>query len=719
MSALDVALECAARGWHVFPCGPDKRPLTRHGFKDASCDPAAVRALWEAHPAASVGIATGASRLVVVDLDCKKGARGLDEWRRLVAELGAQLEDTTLVDTPSGGNHVYYRANGHRVGSTAGKLAPGIDTRAEGGYVVGAGSPGYLYVEGHGPERLAALPAALGERLAYATAKPAAARPSDSGEVIAEGRRDATLASLAGSMRRRGMTAEAIGAALRAENAARCRPPLPERDVARIAESVARYEPAPPLPVVAAGPPLEDCTDSGNAARFVRLMGAHVLHVADEWYVWDGRRWERDLTHLVEALMGEALLSIFTEAAGAGDPENAKKLAGWAVSSRAAAKLRAALEVARSARSIVRRPDELDADAYLFNVRNGTLDLRSGELFPHDPARLLTKLAPVDYRPEARSDLWERVLIEAADGDGELVAALQRMAGYCLTGDCREEVFFFVHGPQASIKSTFLGALEATWGDYAAAVDPETFLARRDVGGPRDGIANLEGVRLAVCAEFDRGRRMAEAQLKQLTGGDKVRARRLYQNEREFRFTAKIAMHANDVPAMSDTDGAVWRRHYGIPFARSIPEERRDPTVKARLCDPAESGAAILAWAVAGCLEWQRRGLGRPPAVLRETQDVRASMDPLTDFFEECCVFEAGAWTSSAALREAFERFSKTYGRAHIGAKEWGQRLSARGLRGQKSRHARGWLGVRVVGDDAVTSFCPGDFEPAGTEGGQ
>jgi len=243
-AGLSVALECAARGWHVFPCGANKQPLTKHGFKDATTNPEGVQALWASCPQASVGVATGASGLVVVDLDCKNGQPGLDEWHKIVSASEEPLEATTLVETPSGGIHVYYRANGHRVMGAAGRLAPGIDTRAEGGYVIAGGSPGYLYVDGHGPERLAPLPPGLGEKLAFAKRRTSDEKPAGQ---IPEGRRDATLTSLAGTMRRRGLSEDAIYAALAAENKASCKPPLPDGQVRKIANSVGRYEPSRPV----------------------------------------------------------------------------------------------------------------------------------------------------------------------------------------------------------------------------------------------------------------------------------------------------------------------------------------------------------------------------------------------------------------------------------------------------------------------------------------
>lgn len=238
---LSIALECAARGWAVFPCNAQKQPLTKNGFKDATTDEERIRYFWGKKPQASIGIATGMSGLVVVDLDVKGAANGYDAWCDLAGEGRGRLEATTIVETPSGGQHLYYQANGHKVASSASKLAPGIDVRAEGGYVIAAGSPGYLYVEAHGPERVAHLPGLLARRLVYAENKPSLI--PESSLVIPQGRRDATLASIGGTLRRRGVAEAAILAALTAENKAHCRPPLPQKDVERIAHSVARYEP--------------------------------------------------------------------------------------------------------------------------------------------------------------------------------------------------------------------------------------------------------------------------------------------------------------------------------------------------------------------------------------------------------------------------------------------------------------------------------------------
>jgi hypothetical protein len=241
-SKREMALRYAARGWPVFPCrAGDKKPLTAHGFKDATTDPEQINAWWSENPQANIGIACGAARLVTVDVDVKNGALGLESWQALCHELGSEIGDTAVARTPSDGRHYVYRANGHELRSSAGKLASGLDVRAQGGYIVAPGSETpegvYEWLTDCEP---AELPAALAERPAEADASPA--EPRTDAE-IPVGRRNTTLMSLGGNMRRCGFGEPAIVVALLEENK-RCAPPLLEREVLGIAASVTRYAPA-------------------------------------------------------------------------------------------------------------------------------------------------------------------------------------------------------------------------------------------------------------------------------------------------------------------------------------------------------------------------------------------------------------------------------------------------------------------------------------------
>lgn len=278
----------------------------------------------------------------------------------------------------------------------------------------------------------------------------------------------------------------------------------------------------------------------------------------------------------------------------------------------------------------VHYPKDYDVDTMKLNVVNGTIDLRTGRLLPHNPADFITKLSPVEYDPDAQLDLWDEVLDTATDSDTDLQDFLQTTVGYSLTGDVGEEKLFFVHGPTATSKSTFLEAIKSTLGDYAETADFESFLRKPPQSGTlRNDIASLAGKRFVTSIEVDEGRKLAEGLIKILTGGDKIKARFLYHEGFEFVPQFKLWLAANHEPKISDNDDAIWRRIAKVPFTHALPKKDRKPTVKATLRNPAIAGSAILAWAVKGCLKWQKEGLVVPEVVERATENYRLEQDPL------------------------------------------------------------------------------------------
>ena len=214
--------------------------------------------------------------------------------------------------------------------------------------------------------------------------------------------------------------------------------------------------------------------------------------------------------------------SIYTEAASAGDEVQRKALGEHARKSESESRIKAAIELAKSEPGVPVLPDQLDVDPWLLNATNGTVDLRSGKLRPHCREDLITKLAPVAYIPDATLTQWDDFLADTTNADTDLIGFLQRAVGYSLTGDCREEVLFFVHGPAAAGKSTFIEVIKAALGDYTRTADFESFLQRRDVGATRNDIARLAGARFVASIEVDEGKRLAEGLIKNLTGNDTV-----------------------------------------------------------------------------------------------------------------------------------------------------------------------------------------------------
>ncbi|HOL73180.1 MAG TPA: phage/plasmid primase, P4 family, partial [Bryobacteraceae bacterium] len=418
-------------------------------------------------------------------------------------------------------------------------------------------------------------------------------------------------------------------------------------------------------------------------------------HPQKTWWVWTGRRWEPDRNGAVMDLAKSVARELYQAAWEIPDADRKKQTALWAIRSESTDKKKAALVSAQSEPGIPILPEQFDADPFSLNCLNGTINLRTGELRPHRREDYCTKLAPVVYDPSARSPLWERFLREACCGDEDLISFLQRAVGYSLTGSTAEEKLFFVHGPAAAGKSTFLEAIRATLGDYAKSADFETFVQRREAGAVRNDIAELAGRRFVVSIEVDEGKRLAEGLVKLLTGGDTVRARFLYQESFEFLPQFKLWLAANHAPKVKHDDSAMWRRILRIPFEHVIPKEQRDPSIKARLKDLKESGPAILAWAVQGCLLWQKEGLGVPTVVEEATEQYRLDMDPLRDFLADCCVLAPNAWATAKDLRQAYEAYCRDHGEKRpLAPREFAACLRSRGCGSDHRRAGNVWIGV-------------------------
>lgn len=442
-------------------------------------------------------------------------------------------------------------------------------------------------------------------------------------------------------------------------------------------------------------------TDLTNAERFVERHGDDVRYCVSwrSWLVWDGRRWRKDDTQAAQLLAQETVKAMYTEAAAETDTERRKLLSRHAVRSEAANKVAAMLASAEP--MLPMRPTDFDTDPWVLNVLNGTMDLRTGELRPHRREDLITKLAPVEYDASARRELWEQFVRVSTKGDDELSAYLQRCAGYTLTGRATEFSVFFVHGPSWSGKSKFLGALRDVLGvDYAVQTAFKTFLATRQGGGASNDIADMKGARMVLAIEANKGERFNEAMLKQMTGGDDMRARQLYQNNEQFKPQMKIWLASNHKPRVSDDDGAMWNRMNIVEFTHVMPENDRDLNLGDKLALPANR-SGVLAWAMRGCLAWQRDGLKPPPIVRDATRRYREEMDPLGDFFDAHCVFGADAWVNWFDLRGAYISWAQRNDVRHpLPEEAFRRRLRDHGCEPKVRRNQRGWLGVQLAREE-------------------
>lgn len=431
-------------------------------------------------------------------------------------------------------------------------------------------------------------------------------------------------------------------------------------------------------------------TEDRLALEFTRRHrdDLRYVHTWGQWLKWTGTRWAPEHTlrvfDLARDVAREAVL-------GTKDAKVRSRI-------ESASTVAAIVTLARADRAHARVTEDFDADAWLLNTPGGTIDLRTGELRPHRREDGITKTTPVT--PAASpSALWLDCLATWTGGDDELTAFLRRFSGYCLTGSVREEVLPIVHGPGGNGKSKFVETLrDALGSDYAGGVAMETLVVTAGEQHPTD-VADLRGKRLAVAVETEEGRRLAESKVKQLTGGDRLRARFMRRDFFEFAPTHKLLVVGNHRPVLRNVDEAMRRRLLLIPFEAVIPPENRDPELAAKLRGELPG---VLRWALDGCAEWQAGGLRPPARVLAATESYFETADALGRWAEERLVFAASASVAKADAWASWKSWAETNGEFVGSERRLTEYLSRRpGIDETRlgAARTRTWIGLGIRGD--------------------
>jgi putative DNA primase/helicase len=393
-----------------------------------------------------------------------------------------------------------------------------------------------------------------------------------------------------------------------------------------------------------------DLTENALAHEFTRRHRDELryIHEWGKWLRWDDARWDNERTLAVFDLARAIAQRI-------GEGARNDKLRARV---EAASTVAAIVTLARADRAHARVTEDFDADPWLLNTPAGTVDLRAGEMHPHRREDGITKVTPVSPSDEAPA-LWFDCLKTWTRGDAELEGFLQRLAGYFCTGSVRDEVLPIVHGPGGNGKTKFVETLRACLGhDYVTGVAMETLIVTSGEQHPTD-VADLRAMRLAIATETEEGRRLAESKVKQLTGGDRLRARYMRRDFFEFNPTHKLLIVGNHRPVLRNVDEAIKRRLLLIPFTAAIPADKRDPDLAVKL--QAEY-PAILGWMLAGCLEWQRQGLNPPSSVMAATADYFEAADVFGRWAEDCLVFDPNATMPKAAAFTSWKAWAEGNG---------------------------------------------------------
>lgn len=475
---------------------------------------------------------------------------------------------------------------------------------------------------------------------------------------------------------------------------------------------------------------LPDYTDTTFANLFLADHGRVVRHVteADGWLHWDGTRWVRDEKQVdrlfqvtvarIEAQALQALSSARTaeeQANGEYETKRAKEATERAQEHlsnlrryKNTQKINAALARAMKHESIEVRADALDQKPYLLNCRNGTIDLVTGQLRPHDPADLLTLRIEHDYRPEAKCPLWERSLIEWMEGDAEVCQFLQLAVGVTILGKSAEEVLFFLWGPGENGKSKFLLALQELLGPYATTAADNLLTGGANGVAPHD-VATLLGVRLAVAPEVNDRRAFAESDLKRLVSEDRLRACRKYESPFDFAPSHTLWLMGNHLPVIKGNDKGVWRRMRIVPFTMVLTEGKKDTRLPEKLREEYEG---ILAWAVRGCVEYLRRGtLPTPKKVQEVTETYKKDMDLLGAFLDECVQDDVTKTVTGDDLYRVYEDWCQRSGLLKLSKPKLTRELKLRGWE-QKKNNCMHWVGRTLLATPVGGSSYPSTRHP-------
>lgn len=434
------------------------------------------------------------------------------------------------------------------------------------------------------------------------------------------------------------------------------------------------------------------------------------------WFRWSGWRWEIDHALMTYSLARKMTREVATRVldtaikasvddlgpqALSKDKINARRKAKRHVRSmvrplRSNRTVAAIVSLARSDSQLSADVRQWDANPWLLNTPDGTIDLRTGTLRKHRAQDYITKTCQVS--PSAASPTrWLSFLEEIMQGDQEMISYLQRVLGYCLTGETTDHALFYAWGRGQNGKTTILETMGYILGDYWIESPPQAFITSGETRHETE-IARMHNVRLVTSDELPQGKEWDTSKVKRLTGGSTVSARFMRQDYFEFEPQFKLLMAGNDKPSLRFVDDAIRRRFHLIPFAHKVPDVKKDKNLGDKLRAEAP---AILGWMIQGCLKWQEHGLMTPDVVAEATDEYLSGEDNMGLWFNECCTKDLEAFESSTDLFQSWLSWAKA-NEEHAGSrKNFSQQLSARaaiyGLMKKKTNTANGFVGARIT----------------------
>jgi len=439
-------------------------------------------------------------------------------------------------------------------------------------------------------------------------------------------------------------------------------------------------------------------TDSTNAMRLIKLHGRDIRYNSawKKWVVWNGKFWEMDEGNVLVHEKGlEMVRNIYDDLLKTADYRERIEIEKAAIMSESVRRRKAFVEASTWVSALRIKTDELDPNPWLLNVKNGTINILTREFTDHRQEDMITKIANVNYDPDADCPMWKNFIREILDYKADIIKFVQTAAGWSLSGDVSEQTMFILYGTGANGKTTFLNTIMRLLGDYAIATPTETFMKKNGDSYTND-VARLRGTRFVTTTEVEQGRRMSEPLIKKITGNDEMTARFLYGEFFNFMPTFKIFMATNHKPVIKGTDHGIWRRIKLIPFTQRIPEEKQDKHLELKL---REEASGILNWLLEGLANWSKERLKMPKAVLFATDEYREEMDIFGNFIQEKCIQKNEASINIKKLYKAYSDWCEEYNEHAVSERFFTLRLKEMGFVQDRTSTERFWVGIGLVNE--------------------
>jgi putative DNA primase/helicase len=447
-------------------------------------------------------------------------------------------------------------------------------------------------------------------------------------------------------------------------------------------------------------------TDTGNAERLVRKFGNKIRYVRDLglWRVWDGQAWAPDRTGKVERSCKKVAQELFNEAALIQDKDERKAALSWAKHSENRSGRNSMVELASKEKTIVTLAEDYDKDDWLFNCQNGTIDLKTGELRPHDPADMMSKISPVSFDPAAECSQWEKFLRRVQADDQQMIDFLARAVGYSLSGDTSLQAMLFLHGDGCNGKGVLTTLIRRMMGTYGDNASFDTFIVKKNGSQTRNDLAMLVGARFVTASESGDGHLLDEALIKTLTGQDPITVRLLYKEFFTFTPKFKLWMSSNYKPRIRGLDWGIWRRVKLIPFDVTIPDGERDEQLGEKLQSELPG---ILNWALKGLRSYLLFGMMYPEKVNMATQQYRDSQDIVGQFLQDKCIVCPDATVKQKSLFEIYKAWAESNNEYLLKESQFSEAVRRHGYPTEHKKDGNHYIGLGLAGSAASDASRP------------